>query len=75
MKKLSLIGATALAFLFFAGTTTSCKKKEKGTCYCKYANGEKKSFDYKHLPRSQQQDSCAVKSNNASHFGGSCKLK
>ena len=29
MKKLSLIGATALAFLFFAGTTTTCKKKEK----------------------------------------------
>ena len=74
MKKIRIIGVLTLALVFSAGITTSCKK-EKGTCYCKYANGEKKSFDYKHLPRSQQQDSCAQTSTNASHFGGSCKLK
>lgn len=74
MKRLRFIGLAIIALLFFAGITTSCKK-EKGVCYCKYANGEKTSYDFKHLPRSQQQDSCSVTSSNASHFGGSCKLK
>lgn len=74
MKKIRFIGVLALGLIFSAGITTSCKK-EKGTCYCKYANGEKLSFDYKHLPRDQQQDSCNVTSNNASYYGGSCKLK
>lgn len=74
MKKLRIIGVLTLALFFSAGITTSCNK-EKGVCYCKYANGKKTSYDFKHLPRDQQQDSCSVTSSNASHFGGSCKLK
>lgn len=73
MKKIRIIGLLSIGFLMFAGTT-ACNKK-KGHCYCKYANGEKKSFDFTHLDRGAQQDSCSQTSTNAGYFGGSCKLK
>lgn len=53
----------------------TCKKKETGICYCSYFSGDKKEFDLRHLPRTQQIDSCYVYSQNASHFAGECELK
>lgn len=62
--------------LIFMGTLLfACKKKKKGICYCKYFSGDKKEFDLRHLPRSQQIDSCYVYNENAAHFVGDCKLK
>lgn len=63
-----LAGITALLF-------SSCSKKESGFCYCKYVSGDKKEFNLNYLPENQRQDTCDLFSSNASHFGGSCKLK
>lgn len=64
-----------LAMLVFSCIISSCNK-EKGVCYCKYANGEKLEFDLNAVPgRTAQEDSCSDISNNASYYGGSCKLK
>lgn len=68
LSVVSLIG-----ILFISLSTTACRKK--GTCYCKYASGDKRHFDLNSLPRNQQSDSCAVIDRNADGFGGSCKLK
>lgn len=54
---------------------TSCRKKDKGNCYCKFVGGDRTHYDLNALPRSEQGDSCKVIDNNASHFGGSCDLK
>lgn len=65
----------ALTVLMFSFIFSSCKK-EKGVCYCKYANGNKLEFDLNTVPsRDKQEDSCAYISHNASFYGGSCKLK
>lgn len=64
-----------VALLFTFAAVFSCKKKETGICYCKYFSGDKKEFDLRHLPRSQQIDSCYVYNQNASHFAGECELK
>ncbi|MBC9811851.1 hypothetical protein H9Y05_05110 [Crocinitomicaceae bacterium CZZ-1] len=53
----------------------ACKKKETGICYCKYLSGDKKQFDLRHLPRTEQIDSCYVYNQNASHFAGECELE
>lgn len=71
MKRKSLI----VAMLFVGIALFSCKKKESGICYCKYFSGDKKEFDLRDLPRSQQIDSCYLYNQNASHFAGDCKLK
>lgn len=71
MKRKSLI----VAMLFVGMALFSCKKKESGICYCKYFSGDKKEFDLRDLPRSQQIDSCYLYNQNASHFAGDCKLK
>lgn len=64
-----------ISVLFVGMALFSCKKKESGICYCKYLSGDKKEFDFRDLPRSQQIDSCYVYNQNASHFAGDCKLK
>lgn len=71
MKRKSLI----VAVLFVGMALFSCKKKETGICYCTYFSGDKKDFDLRHLPRTQQIDSCYVYDQNASHFAGDCELK
>lgn len=64
-----------IVLLFSSLGMQSCKKKVTGICYCKYLSGDKKEFDLRDLPRSQQIDSCYVYSQNASHFAGECDLK
>ncbi len=71
MKRKSLI----VSVLFVGMALFSCKKKETGICYCTYFSGDKKDFDLRHLPRTQQIDSCYVYDQNASHFAGDCELK
>lgn len=60
---------------FIAALSFACKKKETGICYCKYLSGDKKQFDLRHLPRTEQIDSCYVYSQNASNFAGECELE
>lgn len=60
--------------LVYVGVS-SCRKKEKGNCYCSYFSGDKTHYDLTALPRAQQEDSCAQLNNNASAFAGDCKLK
>lgn len=65
-----------IALLWGVSTTaTSCRKKEKGNCYCKYLSGDRTHYDLTSLPRSQQEDSCRTLDNNAEAFAGECKLK
>lgn len=56
-------------------STTSCRKKEKGNCYCKFYSGDRTHYDLTSLSRSEQEDSCRVIDNNAEAFAGDCKLK
>lgn len=56
-------------------STTSCRKKEKGNCYCKFVSGDRTHYDLTSLPRNEQEDSCNVIDNNAEAYAGSCKLK
>ena len=70
MKKTAIV----LTMLFAGLALFSCKK-EKGVCYCKYYSGDKKEFDLRHLPRAQQEDTCALYNQNAAYFVGDCKLK
>ncbi|HTO16095.1 MAG TPA: hypothetical protein VLZ83_10000 [Edaphocola sp.] len=70
MKSLLVIVLVLLAFLI-----ASCSKKESGVCYCTYVKGDNKEFDLRSLDKQKQIDSCNQLSQNASHFGGSCKLK
>lgn len=65
MKKALLMISVVIAMVFFL---VACSKKERGVCYCKYANGEKKEFDLSAVPRPEAKDSCALISSNASHF-------
>ena len=74
MKKYRFILFIMLIGFVYTGMT-SCRKKEKGNCYCKYYSGDKTHYDLTSLPRSEQQDSCNVLNNNASAFAGDCKLK
>ena len=74
MKKVKFILPLLMLGFVYIGTT-SCKKKETGTCYCGYVNGNKTEFDLSAVSRSVQIDSCYVLSQNASNFGGSCDLK
>ena len=62
-----------LGFIFVVAM--SCRKKDKGNCYCSYLSGDKTHYDLTSLTRSQQEDSCYVLDQNASHFAGDCKLK
>ncbi|HUH73783.1 MAG TPA: hypothetical protein VLZ75_05190 [Chitinophagales bacterium] len=67
-----------LAFLILVLSIGSCKKdsdKTSGICYCKYLSGDKKEFDLRDLPRSQQIDSCYLFNKNAAYFAGDCELK
>lgn len=70
MKQLLSISAMLVML-----TALSCKKKEKGVCYCSYLSGDKKEFNLSMLTRSQQTDSCYVLDGYAEAFAGSCKLK
>ena len=66
------------AFMLLSGvsaTTTSCRRKKKGNCYCKYMSGDRTHYDLTMLPRDEQQDSCDVLDNNAEAYAGECKLK
>lgn len=74
MKKVRIIIPLLLIGFVYVGVS-SCRKKEKGNCYCKYASGDRTHYDLTALPRAEQEDSCKVIDGNASHFGGSCKLK
>jgi len=74
--KTILANFTALALLLaLPAAATSCRKKEKGNCYCKFYSGDKTHYDLTALPRNEQQDSCNVIDNNAQAFAGDCKLK
>ena len=67
---------TVLSLLFAVSTTTtSCRKKKKGNCYCKFYSGDRTHYDLTAIPRSQQEDSCKVIDNNAEAFAGDCELK
>ncbi len=68
---LSVIFTSVSAGLF----STSCRKKEKGNCYCKFYSGDRTHYDLSALPRNEQEDSCKVIDNNAQAFAGDCKLK
>jgi hypothetical protein len=72
MKKYSLL---IVMLLFAAVATMSCKKKTRGICYCEFYSGAESQYDYRHLPRDQQNDSCEVNNQNAANFVGNCKLK
>jgi len=73
MKNFRLILAVLAVGCICVGT--SCRKKEKGNCYCSYVSGDRTHYNLKALSRSEQVDSCAVLDRNADGFGGSCKLK
>lgn len=75
MKKIisSLVMGSVL--LAVSTATVSCRKKEKGNCYCKYYSGDRTHYDLTSLPRSAQEDSCKVLDHNAEAFAGDCKLK
>lgn len=61
--------------LVYVGVS-SCRKKEKGNCYCSYYSGDKTHYDLTALSsRTEQEDSCAQLDHNASFFAGDCKLK
>jgi hypothetical protein len=75
MKTICSSFALLALFAVFSTTAASCRKKEKGNCYCKYVSGDRTHYDLTSLPRSEQEDSCAVLDNNAEAFGGECKLK
>ena len=64
-----------LIFGFVYVGATSCRKKDRGNCYCSYLSGDKTHYDLTMLNRTQQEDSCAILNNNASAFAGDCKLK
>lgn len=73
----TIVSCFALVALLVAvpAGSTSCRKKKKGNCYCKFMSGDRTHYDLTSLPRDKQQDSCNVIDNNAEAFGGSCKLK
>jgi hypothetical protein len=64
------IGVSASLF-----STSSCVKKKKGNCYCKFYSGDRTHYDLTSLSRGEQEDSCKVIDNNAEAFAGDCKLK
>ena len=64
-----------LCALLVAFTSYSCRKKEKGNCYCEYYSGDKTHYDLSSLDRQTQKDSCKVIDNNAEAFAGDCELK
>lgn len=74
MKKFRLIIPLLMIGFVYVGVS-SCRKKDKGNCYCKFYSGDKTHYDLTAISRSEQEDSCKVIDNNASNFGGSCKLK
>lgn len=75
MKKL-ISSLTILSLVLgVSATTSSCRKKKKGNCYCKYLSGDRTHYDLTSLPRSEQEDSCRVLDQNAEAFAGDCKLK
>ncbi len=74
MKNFKFIVLLFMIGLLYVGVT-SCRKKEKGNCYCSYFGGDKTHYDLTSLPRSQQEDSCNVLDHNAEAFAGDCKLK
>lgn len=73
----AIISSVYIIFLASAvsATASSCRKKEKGNCYCKYLSGDRTHYDLTSLPRSEQQDSCRELDQNADAFAGECKLK
>ncbi len=73
----TIISSLTILSLFLTVSTaaTSCRKKEKGNCYCKFYSGDRTHYDLSSLPRSEQEDSCRVIDNNAQAFAGDCKLK
>ena len=74
--KTILSSLTVLTLLFAVPmTSTSCRKKKKGNCYCSYVSGDRTHYDLNSLPRSEQEDSCSVLDQNAEGYGGECKLK
>jgi hypothetical protein len=73
----TLIYLFAISTTVSAGvlSTSSCAKKKKGNCYCKFYSGDRTHYDLTSLPRKEQEDSCKVIDNNAEAFAGDCKLK
>lgn len=70
-----IILSAILMLLGFVFIMSSCRKKERGVCYCTFYSGDRTHYDLKDLPLQQQIDSCRQLSAQASHFAGSCKLK
>lgn len=71
----SLLNFSVVALFAISVSTTGCKKKESGVCYCKYVSGDKKEFNLTSLDRNRAQDSCSKIDRNANAFGGECDLK